>query len=361
MRAVFRAWVGVASLAGAAALAAPLEGSSVPSAGMPVGLISTADDFAALQQEAAARAVLLRRCERDLTAQPQPRADMNPGPHYSAEGVVENPVSRQFSRDAGIAYRAALCARLAGDDRLAAQARRYLDAWSGTLRQVSSEQGRSEVNFLGPQLVLAAALLGSDEGWQAARFRRWAVEVLLPCSHAERKNNHANWGLLLEASIAALRQDGPALDRLRERWIRLLASQVAPDGSLPLEVCRSDTNNYCGGPTKGINGLSYTHYTLLPATVTAQILAIQGREVWQSAGGRELARAYAQAAAWTTDPASFPYYAANAGRLNGVRNAAYFAVLQRHWPDPNAAQVLGAAPQGADPFELRLLFGTAAP
>ncbi|WP_204351273.1 hypothetical protein, partial [Serratia marcescens] len=73
------------------------------------------------------------------------------------------------------------------------------------------------------------------------------------------------------------------------------------------------------------------HYTLLPATAAARVFELQGQSVWQTPAGQQLASAYRRAALWTREPERFPAYARNQRQLNGVRNAAYFALLQRHY------------------------------
>ncbi len=44
---------------------------------------------------------------------------------------------------------------------------------------------------------------------------------------------------------------------------------------------------------------------------------------------RSQAAVFHRAAFWALHPEQFPYYERNGGKLNGVRNAAYFALLQQ--------------------------------
>ena len=83
---------------------------------------------------------------------------------------------------------------------------------------------------------------------------------------------------------------------------------------------------------------------------------LKGRSVWQTREGRKLAAAYRQAAAWTLHPERFPFYERNGGRLNGVRNAAYFALLQRQYPNDDGAAVLASGALGMNALEWRLVF-----
>ncbi|MCY4753067.1 alginate lyase family protein [Pelomonas aquatica] len=313
-------------------------------------------DVEALQQDAKRTAPLLKRCDKELEAIAAPVAVFAPPPHYTSSGVVETEMSKRFASDGSMAWRAALCFAVSGDRRHARHAQALLTAWADTLTSVPSEQGASEINFDLPAYVLAASLVRGVEGWSDAGFRRLLTHIALPLSHSLRKNNHGNWGVLLEASIAAYIGDGDLLAKARARWLKLVDSQIDADGVLTQEICRSDTNDYCGGAHQGVNGLSYTHYTLLPATAAARVFDLQGRSVWQTREGRKLAAAYRQAAAWTLHPERFPFYERNGGRLNGVRNAAYFALLQRQYPNDDGAAVLASGALGMNALEWRLVF-----
>lgn len=323
---------------------------------LPPALWLTSADIDALRADPARSATLLKRCDREIDVVAAPVAVFAPPPHYTTTGVVQTDVSRRFASDGSVAWRAALCFAATGEARYAAHAQALISAWSDTLVAVSSEQGASEINFDLPSYVLAASLVRGTGDWNDASFRRLLTGIALPLSHSARKNNHGNWGVLLEASIAAYVGDRELLARARARWIALLERQVDADGVLGLEVCRSDTNDYCGGPHQGINGLSYTHYTLLPATAAARVFELQGQSVWQTPAGQQLASAYRRAALWTREPERFPAYARNQGQLNGVRNAAYFALLQRHYPNEDGAQVLAQGRLGMNSLEWLLLF-----
>ncbi len=342
---------------GKAVLAIVLLSANFASAS-PTGanLWLTNADIDALRSQPARTAPLIRRCDKEIDVAAAPVAIFAPPPHYTASGVVETDMSKRFSSDGTLAWRAALCYVATQDLRYARHAQAVISAWADTLREVKSEQGASEINFDLPQYVLAASLVRGVDGWNDQSFRHLLVDVALPLSHSERKNNHADWGVLLDAAIAAYMGNADLLERARRRWLALMDSQVGGDGSLPLETCRSDTNNYCSGEHKGINGLSYTHYTLLPATAAARIFDMAGRSVWQTPQGSKLAFAYRRAAAWTLHPELFPYYAGNGGHLNGVRNAAYFALLQREYPDDDGAQVIAGGKLGMDGLEWLLLF-----
>jgi hypothetical protein len=95
---------------------------------------------------------------------------------------------------------------------------------------------------------------------------------------------------------------------------------------------------------------------LLPTTLAAEIFRNQGMDVYRDNAGHSLALAYVRAAAWTLHPETFPYYASNGGHLNGIRNAAYFRILQQRVPNGDGAAVLGQGNLGMDGYAIALLY-----
>jgi len=314
------------------------------------------EDIQTLRKQPTRSASLLRHCEKDIDKAAAPIADLAPPPHYTATGVAHSEVAKSFTDDGRRAFRAGMCYVVSQDQRFARQAQGILSAWGDTLRSVSSEQGVAEINFNLEYFVLAASMVRGAGNWDDTSFRRMLTQVALPLS-TKNKNNHANWQVFRNASIAAYLGDAALLERSRKQWLELMDHQVAEDGSLPLETCRSDTNNYCGGPTKGINGMSYTHYTLTPTVAAAHVFELQGQPVWQTPQGSKLASAYRKAAAWTLHPETFPYYASNSGKLNGLNGTGYFVMLQGHYPSEDGAQAISAGKGQGDALDWLLGFG----
>jgi hypothetical protein len=321
------------------------------SAGWPA-----AEQIAELRAKPARWAALQTVCEHNLSYMPQPVADFTPPRHY-VDRAGEQRIAHSLTADGGVAYREALCFALSGDARYAKVAERILDAWAAGVRSIGPGQGVADFNFTFSEYVLAATMLRADASWQDAAFSTFLRERVLPLSTASHSNNFGNWGVLLEASSASYLQDRALLEHAAARWRELVESEVEPDGSMPREICRSNTTDLCGGPDKGVNGLSYTHYALLPTALAAEIFRNEGVDVYAGAAGRKLASAYARAAAWTLRPDSFPYYASNGGHLNGVRNAAYFRILQRRVPCADGEAVLRQGDLSMDAYQLALLYG----
>ena len=356
MRLTLKGLVLLAALHVVPASAQPQHQSTDPASGSLSPLWLSESDIQRLRSDPQRTDALRKHCDKEVDVTPQSVAVYEPPPHYTAQGVAENSMSQHFAGDGNMAWRAALCYAASGDVRYAKHAQVILSAWGDKLVSVQSEQGASEINFDLPIYVLAASLVRGVDGWDDSSFRRLIVKTGLPLSHMDRPNNHANWGVLLDATIAAYVGDVALLAKARTRWLDLMDRQVAPDGSLPLEVCRSNTTNWCGGTHQGINGLAYTHYTLMPTTAAGRVFEMQGQSAWQTPQGQKFASAYRRAAAWTLHPEQFPYYARNDGKLNGVRNGAYFALLQRIYPDDDAKELLEQGHLSMDGLEWVTLF-----
>lgn len=314
-------------------------------------------DIQLLHRQPARTAALIQRCDKDIDSAASPLADLAPPPHYSASGVVHTESGKYFSQDGRRAFRAGLCYAISQDPRYAKYAQATISAWGDTLRAVSTPQGVAEINFNLAYNVLAASMVRGVNDWNDASFRHLLTTVVPPLQSSNNRNNHANWHVFRDASIAAYLGDAALMERTRKHWLDLMDKQVAADGSLPLEICRSDTSNYCGGPTQGINGMSYTHYTLTPTVAAAHIFELEGQAVWQTPQGAKLASAYRKAAAWTLHPETFPYYASNAGKLNGLNGTGYFVVLQGHYPNEDGARVISGRKLPMDALDWLLAFG----
>jgi len=314
--------------------------------------------IATLKADAKFTRSLLKKCDAELTAPNHAVADFAPAPHYTAHGSSpDDDQAKGLTGDIRRAYRAALCYRLSANVAYAVQAQSIADSWAGTMKSASKAQGRSDINFNIAQLVVAASWVDGVNGWNAAPFKTWLRKVISPLSLSAEPNNRGNWGNLQDVAIAAFINDEPSLATAAARWQALLTSEVAEDGTMPLEICRSNSSDHCGGPDRGVNGLAYTHYALLPAAIAGDILEAQGQKSFGSPSGTSFGNAVQKAAAFTQNPTLFPYYASNNGKLNKIDHCAYFALAARHFPDENARAVLGAGTCKSDIWMLQKLFG----
>lgn len=333
---------------------------------LPATLAQTAQSlFPAREQVDALRqnpgwSGLRGQCEAALRIESKPVADFSPAPHYGPTGPQANSNNspyRALKTESMAAYRLAQCFDISKDARYSTKAEQLLDAWAHTTTRVGTDQGEDEFNFNFPYALMGAYLLRQDSTWRRDDFSAFVRKIVVPTNHSNKPNNHGNWGVLLLASAGGYLNDPTTLGEARQRWLELMRSQVAEDGSLPLEVCRSDTSNWCGGPTKGIRGIAYTHYTLLPSTLAAEVFRNQGKDVYATPEGALLCEAYHQAANWTLHPETFPYFASNNGKLQDVYGVDYFFILQKRCPSADGAAVLKQFGDAHDAMGLRFLYG----
>jgi hypothetical protein len=300
-------------------------------------------------------------CDNSLHIMPFPLGNISPPLHYTSTGVNHEHSANveALNQDAMAIYRLSVCYQISGDHKYAAHAEQLLDSWATTITGIDSGQGGSEVNFKVPFGLMGAYALKSDPAWNSAPLAAAVRKYYLPVQHATtHKNNHADWGVLLELTSGAFLGDDHLVETARNRWLELMRNQVADDGSLPLEICRSDTINYCGGPDQGLNGMHYEHYALYPTTLAAEIFRALNMDVYQTSEGALLHKAYARAASWTLHPETFPYYKQFGDRIGATHGDAYFYILQQVYPEHDGAVILNTRGDvNGDDLNLLALYG----
>ena len=311
--------------------------------------------IAAMKANAKLTHRLLKKCDAELALPDHAVADFAPQAHYNATGAnPDDDQAKGFTGDIRTAYRAALCFRISGQSKYAKHAQNLADAWATTMKSASNAQGRADINFNISQLVVAASWV--REGWNAQPFSQWLTTTIAPMSLSAEPNNRGNWGNLLDLSIAAFTHNKAMQHEAEARWQELLLSGVADDGTMPLEICRSNSSDHCGGADKGVNGLAYTHYALLPAMLAAKLQIDNSVGVLTSPAGIKIEMALSKAAAFTAHPETFPYYKSNHGALNKVDHCGYFALAQLYIADENARSALAAGTCKSDIWMLQKIF-----
>lgn len=257
-----------------------------------------------------------------------------PGFYRDAEG--HRRAKNGLRDDANAAYTLALAYRLTEDRGYAEAARRLIDAWASDLHSLSRQDDSTlSFSYHFPALVFAADLLRDTGVWpeqDQAVFAAFLRERALPMHTMDRRNNWGNWGLVLAAACAVYLQDEPLFDQCVERWKFFLEHQLDEQGHLPHEV------NRLGGR----RGIWYSHFCLMPQTIAAEILRVNGAELYDhvSPSGHRLQQAFQVVARWTAEPEEFPYWPGDPEQMLGVAYFSYFEILNARWPDPHAARLL---------------------
>lgn len=320
-------------------------------------------DLAAFRRSDYKRESLLARCDQVADIAPDPVEIFDAKPHYSSTGVVDNQKKISFKEDARRSYDFGLCYLATGDSKWAKKVHQIADAWGNTLVATSSQQAINEINFNAVYLLAAAQWTKNVDSWDHQSFDAMAAKVFLDSAahNASRTNNHGAWGYFLMSALGAYLENGEILNRASEGWEAHNLKAIDAEGKLTEEITRSDTNNWNGGPTKGIKGMAYTHYALYPTVMAGKILSDNGRNVWNTPAGEKVGKAGEQAALWIQNPASFPYFSSNCGQLYDVNNFAYFPVLFNQFGSKQVKKVIDNYPAGGDLFKADILFQHTAP
>ena len=334
-----------------------LYGTDAPVTKTDTNILITTTEVSAIQKDAPRLKRVLAQCGTPLTYKPKPVSTYAPPRHYTETGPSEKTEEQErLKSDSIAAYKLALRYRLTGDIKYATASQRVLDAWARTLKTVTSPQGKSGMNFNMPYMIIAASWVKDASKWDQTSFKNFISTTVLPHSAFENPNNHGLWAVFLETSAGIYLGDDKRVSRARARWGEILKGAVGPDGTFIREIQRTDTINYSSGPGKGIRGMAYTHYAMLPASMAAKLFADAGYPVWKTSEGVLFGKAFCKAAAWTLNPESFPYYESNQGRLQGVREGSYFPLLLKHYPCPDAEAVIKQGDFGATAFVIQELF-----
>jgi hypothetical protein len=274
--------------------------------------------------------------------------DLLPTPpsHWFVPYFYENPKGHKegkvsLATDANAAYELALCYRMTGDARYARSAARIIDAWASGVQSASTEEdSRLAWSYHFPAMIFAADLVASTDVWYASRqtaFKRFVRERSLPLNTMASQNNWGNWGLVLVMASSAYLDDQPLFEAGVSRWKEFIESQVAEDGSLSHEVTRAG-----GGTTPGRAGLWYSHFSLMPQTLAAEIARVNGTDLFDyvSPSGRTLRMAFDRLAEWSRYPERFPFYQGAPDELSKPRYVSYFEILNTHWANVDASALL---------------------
>jgi hypothetical protein len=283
---------------------------------------------------------LQRECENQVAREPVvPTEWYVPGYYRNAD--VHILAKKGLADDANSAYSLALLYRVSGDGAYARATVRLLDGWATCVQSMSQEDDSMlSFSYHFPAFIFAADLIGDFSGWlpeQRQAFQEFLRYKALPMNTMERSNNWGNWGLVLVLAIAAHLEDRVLFEQGIERWKEFIETQLADDGHLPHEV----------GRNKGVgeSGLWYTHFSLMPQVIAAEIARLNGVELYEyrSPGGRSLRSAFERVAPWVRDITTFPYYKGDDPQEQvGTDYVSYWEILNPRWPHADATSVLNA-------------------
>ncbi|WP_163564177.1 alginate lyase family protein [Helicobacter suis] len=284
-----------------------------------------------------------------LTENPRPCAHLKAQSHYTATGVREpDECTKEFKKSATLSYDLALGFLVTQNKQYGLKAREFLQSWAQELKSADTLQAQDNINFYMPYMNMAYLYIKKE--LPSPQYEEF-VREMLHYSQSNLNTNHGAWGILFDVSSALTLGDHVLLQRSARRWQEWVLTAIDHNGVIENAITRSDTNNYHGGPTKGIKGIAYSNFALLPISIAAELLFENGINLWQSQAGHRLATAYNKIATWILNPQTFPYFQPN---LVGVHNNAYFIILARHYNSPSANILLKQGDLHADGFRLKL-------
>ena len=193
-------------------------------------------------------------------------------PGYYRDATGHSRAKQGLQDDANAVYELALCWRMTGEERYARSAVRLIDGWVNTVQSTSQKDDSTlSFSYHFPPMIFGADLLASWPGFsddQQDAFRRFCRETAMPLNTMNRSNNWGNWGLVLVLACARYLDDDTLLNRGEQRWKEFLDQQIDNQGHLHHEVHRSG----------GMRGIWYSHFSLFPQTIAAEILRVAGRD-----------------------------------------------------------------------------------
>ena len=260
-----------------------------------------------------------------------------PGYYHDAEGHQK--AKNGLADDANGAYSLALMFRITGDEKYALAATKFINAWAKLEEMDRKDDSTLSFNYHFPALIFAADLLKNWQGWpqeKQAAFKTFVRDKAMPMNTMSAHNNWGSWGLVLWFAGATYLNDKAAFDKGIARYKEFIEKQMAEDGHLPLEVGRN------GGV--GERGLWYTHFSLMPLTIAAEIARVNGVDLfdYEAPNKRTLRAAFERSAPWTRDPQTFPYFKPKKEdeKQLGFDYVSYWEILNTHWPSADATAVL---------------------
>jgi len=232
--------------------------------------------------------------------------------------------------------------RLTGEDRYAAHARRHLRAWftdaatrmnpdlryAQAIHGISTGRGTGIIDTIHlVEVARAIEVLRRGRALPDAEFQpvrrwfsdyvRWLTTHQNGIEERDAKNNHGTCWVMQVAAFASLTGDRASVDMCRTRFKTVLVpTQMAADGSFPLEIER--TKPY-----------GYSLFNLDALATIAQMLSTESDNLWtfELPDGRGMRRALAFMAPFIADKSRWPH----------PRDVQYFD----QWPMRHTALLFG--------------------
>ncbi len=248
--------------------------------------------------------------------------------------------TRPLALDASAAYAAGLAYALTSEEPYADATVRLIDAWITEVEHFDTrDDSRLVFSLHFTAFIMAADFVQSSTAFTvefAERFTEF-LESQIPRMSAlgdGNPNNHSDWAVLMLSASAAFLQDDQQLDQAEETWKSRLVDQLTPNGILHREVTRNNGT--------GTHGINYSHVALHAMAMSAEVLRISGRDVfnYRAPDGQSLELAFQTLVPWVEDPSSFPFHNGPASDLVGMKKYGYWEIMLQHYSNDFAKKTV---------------------
>ena len=296
---------------------------------------------------------LLNECRSALNAgQHAPRTIYVPGFYVDRAG--HSRAKDAIKTDANNVYALGLCYRITDEERYAEVAARIVGAWATTVQEISTADDTTLVlSYHFPAMIFGADLIRTSRAYQAidTQFTAFLRQKLARASTIDRisragcgyapdgipSNNWSDWGTVLTSSIGAFTNDAALFDQAIQKWKANIVYQVDDHGNLPME----ETRNNCSGNA----GMNYSNFAMQALTLTAEIAAVSGIDLFHFTSGNSMPyeRAWQRIAQLNRYPNLFSFSTYDRSDYTDFRyDIAWFEIANNYFPNDDARWVLSA-------------------
>lgn len=294
---------------------------------------------------------LLGECQNALGAgQHAPQTVYVPG--FYVDPVGHGRAKEAIKADANNVYALGLCYRVTDEERYADAAASIIAAWASTVQTISSADDTTLVlSYHFPAMIFGADLIRSSRAYAgvAPAFTAFLQQKLAQASSIDwvsragcgysgagiPSNNWSDWGTVLTISIGAFTNDTALFDQAVQKWQANIVYQVDRDGNLPME----QTRNNCTGEA----GIYYTNFAMQALTITAEIAANNGIDLFHytSGGTMPYLRAWQRTAQLTRYPDTFAFATAHRAAYTDFRyDTAWMEIANNYVPNEDGRWLL---------------------
>ena len=294
---------------------------------------------------------LLGECQTALSAgQHAPHTIYVPGFYVDEAG--HGKAKQPIQTDANNVYALGLCYGITHEERYAEAAASIVKAWATTVQTISTADDTTLVlSYHFPAMIFGADLIRTSRAYADVDkdFTAFLQQKMVGASSIDRvsrvrcgysntgvpSNNWSNWGTVLTISIGAYTNDAALFNQAIRKWKENVVYQIDRNGNLPME----QTRNNCNGNA----GMNYTNFAMQALSITAEIAANSGIDLFHYTSGGDMPyrQAWTRTAELTRHPELFAFANYNSTDYADFRyDTAWFEIANNYFPNDDGHWVL---------------------